>query len=149
MAVSPQKDRLVTRSIVTHLRTALGNLGWTNTDDWVVIGNLNDNPDADRPPVVAVDITEDVQTSFELGNSNRLSFFTVDIELWGKNNAYLKDLKNCVQRSLYGDIIVYDENDSAIGRISPQDTVSGNIVDPINYHARVSCVMRENQPIVI
>ena len=157
MSVDFQPERLIMKSIILHLQTALTTVGWTTPEDWVVEGYINDNPDS-RPPVVGVFVGETNGRSFELGNSNRQGLHSVEIEVWAVNTNQLLDLLSCVSNNVDNIQIIdfntampgdvgYDADAQEIARGYISDRVNSRVMDTTDHTGRVSFILRESKPI--
>jgi len=150
--MNQQKTRLVQKSIVRHLiGTSLS--GWTTPEDWVRIGYLYANPS--DPPAVSVPVPERITASFELGNTNRVGTYLVDIDCRAASNTQLTDLMDSIAENLDGLRIIdfnvkephevgYDETTQTVARGYISDNVGTKVLDPQEFEGRVSFQLRES-----
>ena len=92
--MSMQDGELVRKSIVLHLISTLTTDGWASPGDWVIESYMEPTS---GPPVVAVDIPDIRFTSWEIGNSNRVGIYYVDIQVDGKTSNGMEQLAAAMQ----------------------------------------------------
>ena len=152
--MNQQKTRLVQKSIVRHLiGTSL--TSWTTPENWVKIGFLYANPAA--PPAVGVTPPQRISRSFELGSTDKIGTYLVDIECRAQSITQLTDLMNDIGNNLDGLRIInfntaephevgYDESAQTVARGNIGDTIDERVVDPQEFEGRVSFQLRPSGP---
>ncbi len=154
MSVDQQKTRLVHKSIVEHVKSALTTVGWTTPEDWVRTGFLPLNP-ADIL-MVAVPVPERRTRSSEMGNSTRVGIYFVDIECRAKTNAQLSDLMfSIVDNMDFVQIIDFNQAEPGDGgyNADAQELARGHVSEGIHsrvlddqlHTGRISFQMRESK----
>jgi hypothetical protein len=155
MAVDQQKTRLVHKSIIQHLKTVLTTVGWSSPGDWVRTGYLSLN--APEPTAVGVPEPEMRGRSFELGNTNKLGTYFVDIECRAASNPQLSDLMSSIASNVSSiqivdfntaepDDVGYDADAQEVARGWAGEGIHTRILDDQEHTGRVSFQLRESKP---
>ena len=149
-----QETRLVQKSLVRHLiGTSLS--AWTTPENWVKIGFLYENPST--PPAVSVPVPEVVSESFELGNSDLLDTYIVDIDCRGNSNTQLTDLMDAIGKNLTSIRIIdfnvkephevgYNETTQTVARGKRSSSVRKRVLNPQESEGRVSFQLKPDGP---
>ena len=98
MSIDKGAETLVEDSLRYQLEMALDTAGWTDPEDWVIIGYVE--PES-SPPVVAVKYNREIARTYEMGNKRPQMVYFVDIDIRGSTSEESAALKDTVLQSVH------------------------------------------------